>query len=309
MQESGARLAFRMTVAAVVADLGTTLFGLPEGYWAVITCLVVVQGTLGATLDAALGRLLATVAGGVAGAAGGWLCVQGVPQALALAALMVPLALLAAYRPRYRLAPITAALVMLAIPGRSEVLAVAGHRIAEIFLGGFIGAAVSLFLLPDRGSTRARHHAATAIATLAELVSRHLGDGSDIERLNARLNAALADTMAAATEARHERSFGFSSGPDTDPLLRTLRRLRTDVAMLGRIVPGTPFPPCIRDLARALSSWLTVASKALAEAGLPPSPAAIPVLDDAPDDPLQLVFAVLRRDLVDLAERIREHHG
>src|SRR5258707_11602235 len=41
----------RTTVAALVAYLGTVWLGLAEGYWAVITCLVIVQSTLGGTLE------------------------------------------------------------------------------------------------------------------------------------------------------------------------------------------------------------------------------------------------------------------
>jgi len=59
------RQAVRMTVAALVAYLGTVWLGLAEGYWAVITCLVIVQSTLGGTLNAAVSRITGTVAGGV----------------------------------------------------------------------------------------------------------------------------------------------------------------------------------------------------------------------------------------------------
>lgn len=295
-----------MSVAAVLADLGTAMFGLPEGYWAVITCLVVVQGTLGATLDAALVRLMATVIGGIAGAFGGWLQIEGVPQVLALAILLPPLAVLAAYRPRYRLAPITAALVMLAIPGRSAILSVAFDRMAEIGLGGVIGAAVSLVLLPDRGAARFRRHAAIAIAILAELVSRHLDDGADVDSFNAQFNAALDLAAAAATEAAHERRFGVSSAPDGAPLMRTLRRLRTDAAMLGRIATAVSYSADNDNVPLRLAAWLKAASKALAEGEPAPPHQEIPILDDGPSNPLGLAHAVLRRDLLDLAERIDE---
>jgi uncharacterized membrane protein YccC len=65
------RKAVRMT-AAVLAYLDTARFGLPEGYWAVITCLVIGQGLLGATLDAGISRTYGTVVGGVSGGAGAW---------------------------------------------------------------------------------------------------------------------------------------------------------------------------------------------------------------------------------------------
>src|SRR5260221_8833138 len=66
------RQAVRMTVAALLAYLGTVWLGLAEGYWAVITCLVIVQSTLGGTLNAAVSRITGTVAGGVLGGLAAW---------------------------------------------------------------------------------------------------------------------------------------------------------------------------------------------------------------------------------------------
>ena len=63
------RHATRMTVAAILAFAAARAFALPEGYWAVISAVVVMQGSLGGTLGASLDRLMATVAGAMVGAA------------------------------------------------------------------------------------------------------------------------------------------------------------------------------------------------------------------------------------------------
>jgi hypothetical protein len=63
------RHATRMTVAAVLAFAAAWAFALPEGYWAVISAVVVMQSSLGGTLGASLDRLMATVAGAMVGAA------------------------------------------------------------------------------------------------------------------------------------------------------------------------------------------------------------------------------------------------
>jgi uncharacterized membrane protein YccC len=57
------RHATRMTVAAVLAFATAWAFALPEGYWVVISAIVVMQSSLGGTLGASLDRLMATVAG------------------------------------------------------------------------------------------------------------------------------------------------------------------------------------------------------------------------------------------------------
>ena len=63
------RHATRMTVAAILAFAAAWAFALPENYWAVISAIVVMEGSLGGTLGASLDRLMATMAGAIVGAA------------------------------------------------------------------------------------------------------------------------------------------------------------------------------------------------------------------------------------------------
>jgi Fusaric acid resistance protein-like len=83
-----------------------------QSYWAVITALIIVQGSVGGTLAAGLDRFVGTLAGAVLGAAA---ALAGefwrVPQVLLLLLAVAPVALLAAIRPSFRIAPVTAAIV------------------------------------------------------------------------------------------------------------------------------------------------------------------------------------------------------
>jgi uncharacterized membrane protein YccC len=304
------RQAARMTVAAVLAYLGTAWLGLPEGYWAVITCLIVVQGSLGATLNAGISRAYGTIVGGLLGGAGAWLRARyGLPGVWILGIVVLPLSLLAAQNARYRLAPVTAALVTLVIPSGFGSFAIALHRIAEILLGGVIGAATALFVLPDRGAAGIRVHGAAALTTLGEIVRRHLTGTGGTDELTDRLQKHLTGVEVADADAAQERQFGLSEEPASGPLLRTLRRLRTDVAMIGRTVreqPGTEEEHAA--FADPVVAWFNAASRALAEGAAAPDLAAV---DSAgatqrPGTPLQLVHTVLRRDLGDMADRITE---
>ena len=103
------RHATRMTIAAVLTFAAAWAFALPQSYRAVISAIVAMQGSLGGTLGASLDRLMATVAGAMVGAA----CVSlrgrgSLPEILVLTLAVGPTALLAALRPSFRLAPITA---------------------------------------------------------------------------------------------------------------------------------------------------------------------------------------------------------
>ena len=192
------RQAMRMTVAALFAYLGTVWLGLADGYWAVITCLVIVQGTLGGTLDATVSRINGTVAGAVLGGICAWVQGQlGVPHAAMLVALVLPLSLAAAANTQFRMAPVTAALVLLAIPVSGGSFNVALDRIADIVLGGVIGAAAALFVLPERGATRMLTHGAAALAALGELARLYLTGRSGADALRDQVQALIFKTQGA----------------------------------------------------------------------------------------------------------------
>ena len=138
------------TIAAVLAFVAAWAFALPEGYWAVISAIVVMQSSLGGTLGASLDRLMATVAGAMVGAA----CVSlrgrtPLPEVLVMTLAVGPTALLAALRPSFRLAPITAVIVLVGAPPGAGLLT-AFHRVVEIALGCVIGALTAHLVLPDR---------------------------------------------------------------------------------------------------------------------------------------------------------------
>jgi len=304
------RQAVRMTVAAVSAYLGTAWFGLPEGYWAVITCLVIVQGSLGSTLSAGISRVHGTVIGALLGLGGALIHVWlALPTAWALGLLVLPLSLLAAHNLRYRLAPVTAALVLLAIQPGDGLFAIALYRIAEILLGAVIGIAAALLVLPDRGGTEVRVHGASALKILGELVRRQVTDAGGVDELGARLQEYIAGVEAAGEDVVQERYYHLSGEPASGPLLRILRRLRTDVGMIGRTAREQTCTVEERTaFAGPIASWFDAASRALFEANVAPNLAAVELAGTTlrPGTPLTLVHTIICRDLRDLADRITE---
>src|SRR5262245_13844933 len=101
------RLAARTTFAALIAFALAHLFALPQGYWAVLTSVIVMQASVGGSLKASLDRIVGTAAGALWGVA----ATVAVPHhdtwtlGVALAVAIAPLALVAAVRPSYRVAP------------------------------------------------------------------------------------------------------------------------------------------------------------------------------------------------------------
>jgi uncharacterized membrane protein YccC len=309
---AASRQAIRMTVAAVLAFIATRLTGLPDGQWAVITCVVVVQGSLGGTLDAGLARLYGTLAGAAFGGAGAWLRVRFDIGLLPILPFVIGLpALLATSSAKFRLAPVTAAIVVLGVPDGDPGLTVAFLRVAEIMVGSVIGVLTAMLVLPGRGATTMHEQGAAVLATLGRVAKAHLSREGGEEALNTQVRLGLDRANTAAKEAMRERAVRLSGGPPPAPLMRNLYRLRTDVAMLGRAVAEAPDHVADAALMEAVSDWFAAAGQALAQGSGPPDDTALRAAASkvAPGTPLGFAVNVLLRDAGDLAERLAERAG
>jgi uncharacterized membrane protein YccC len=143
--------AVRILAACALAWGGSLMIGLAEGYWALITAVVVTQPALGDTLALARDRVVGTLIGALVG--------LGVLEAAVFAPLQIlfwvalaPLALLTAIRPNLRLCCITLAIVVLPPLGGAPLVRPL-QRIAEIVLGTLASVAVAA-ALPKRPPAR-----------------------------------------------------------------------------------------------------------------------------------------------------------
>ncbi|HMD48989.1 MAG TPA: FUSC family protein, partial [Bryobacteraceae bacterium] len=62
-----AKQAIKTAIAGVISLYVTNLFHLPQGYWAAISALIVMQSNVGATLTASRTRLAGTAVGAAVG--------------------------------------------------------------------------------------------------------------------------------------------------------------------------------------------------------------------------------------------------
>jgi uncharacterized membrane protein YccC len=241
------RLVIRALTAAALSLVIADALAFPQSYWAVFTALIIVQGSVGGTLAAGLDRFIGTLAGAVLGAA---VAVTGefwrVPQVLLLMLAVAPVALLAAIRPSFRIAPVTAAILLLTTPSNASPIISAMDRVIEIALGTVIGIVVSIFVLPSRARRICFERSAEMLNLLAQALVLHLQPPDsakleEIERFNQRVRVELAKIAATAEEARREHLIRVAEGPVPERLVRTLRRLRSDVAFVGRATAGNDF--------------------------------------------------------------------
>src|SRR5581483_4216853 len=128
------RLAVRVTVAGTLTYLLAEAYNLPQGYWAVITAILVTQTSVGGSVAVGVDRFIGTI--------GGVIYVVGVlmimphettwTMPLVMIVTLLPLALLAAVRATFRVAPVTALIILLAPTRGVGLIESATDRVLEI---------------------------------------------------------------------------------------------------------------------------------------------------------------------------------
>jgi uncharacterized membrane protein YccC len=331
------RLSLRITVAGVVSFALAHLLGLPQGYWAVFTAVLVVQASIGGSLKVAIDRLVGTLGGAAYGAIIAILVPHGdaVTLGIALAISLAPLAVLAALSPSFRVAPLTAVVLLLGSAAASEgpILA-ALLRSGEVALGAVVGIAASVLILPARAHALMGQIAERLTGLIADLTIDLFEQiaGAAERRSPQALHDAIRTTFdkleAAAGEAHRERRTLLGADVDPDPVPRTLRRIYHDLVLIGRIA-AVPLPEEARaQLAEPLTAFAAAAADLLRETGRalaarrrPPSDgafqdalsatlAAIAAMPDS-QRPVTLGFALeqLQRNFADLDRRALEFAG
>jgi uncharacterized membrane protein YccC len=244
------QLAVRMTVAGLIALVIAQLLNLPQGYWAVFAAVVVTETSVGGSVQAAFNWMLGTLGGAIYGAIVSMVLPHGNEYMLILelAIGLAPLTVLAAFYPRFRVAPVTAIIVLATVnssvmgPVQSAI-----DRVVEIGIGSAIGLAVSLLILPSRANTlvgeaagRALEHMARLTHAMANAFGRHV-PSSELQPIHLEILRALSQLEDMVDEALRERLARLTGGADPAPLPRTMHRVRNDLVMTGRTMLE-PFP-------------------------------------------------------------------
>ncbi|WP_156911698.1 FUSC family protein [Kaistia adipata] len=246
---SGLRTAAAGGLTMIVAEA----LALPQGYWAVISAVIIIQNRIGASLQAAASRVAGTLAGGVVGFAVA-MVTPSTPLG-SLAGLVVAvgvLGMMAARYPSLRVAPVTAAILLVSAPSHVDVTISAAHRMIEILIGCGIGVLVSLTVAPVRSDTWMRTQAAEILSGLATLFGfsysgKDDGRDADIAAVNATLDENFRSFSSLTQEIAEERASHIShGGVDPERLRHDLRGLRTSSTLVFRLARLTP-PPVIAD--------------------------------------------------------------
>lgn len=204
--------AAQLGAAVGLAWGASALLRLPEGFWAVMSALIVLRPTAGATLGAGWDRIRGTLAGTLLGLAGVALRhlhgLDGTGTTLLLVGL---LAAASALLPWLRSAPITALIVLgSGSLAQHSALQVAALRSAEIGIGVGVGLLLSFASLWQATARRFDAACAQVLRRIAEQVQRDFAippqDARERERrmhaLRTELRALAVLAVGAQREAR-----------------------------------------------------------------------------------------------------------
>lgn len=245
--DASLRQAVRVMVAVAATFATYKMLGLQQGYWAVFTVLVVMQGSIGSTLGAALDRLLGTLIGAALGGIG--LAFHPANPVEVCAVLVVVTGIggfVAAVRPQLRIAPVTAAIMLLNAPAGLPVPTFVADRIIEIGLGGLIGVLASLLVLPARSRDLVVERTVAVLERIGAMLDEQAealetGMALPTSPNHRALRNALATVEAAMKDADRERASWLANHGIPSSVPRTLWRVRNDLTQIGRAI-DEPLP-------------------------------------------------------------------
>jgi uncharacterized membrane protein YgaE (UPF0421/DUF939 family) len=342
---ASSRHGMQLAVAVIASYLASAALGLPEGFWAVMSALIVVRPDAGATLGAGWERVRGTVVGTVCGLLGVWLRHTGVGAPQATLAIVALLAFASAGTPILRSAPITALIVLSSggIAGHTA-LQVAGLRVAQIAIGVVVGLIVSVAVPSARAAARFNAECASILRLVRAHVDRSLAVSSDSTESSTRIRQAFGVQMRAelrqlallARSVQRESRFflsrstkNTSSGTTHERIAQLLTRCYQDAGLLVRVFDALPQrrdDPLWAELAKVVCAALDSLADALTDTTAPlqlrPALAALAEVDTAlaerrlaapnADEPATLLAGplhLLRDDLRALARWIGAAHG
>lgn len=268
-----ARRLLRTLMSCAISYGAARLAALPEGYWALITTLVVVtQPSLTQAVDTARDQIIGACIGGVAGVLGIVAMLYGAPPLAVFAVALVPLAALSAKRPAFRLACVTLVIVVMIPAGEGSPFERPLHRVLEILIGAASAFVVSA-IWPNRALTAAHRSVADTLRSLGQLIGLYMSgerDEARATRLESQSTNAQKALDDALKEAEREHIIVLVQDHRSDAIDKAapfLRRLHSDALFLAKAVSRIDRETCatrLGDTGRELQALFETLASVLA---------------------------------------------
>jgi uncharacterized membrane protein YccC len=245
LQKEDVRYGLQLSGAVLIAYLIPLLMRIPEGFWAVMTALIVMRSHTGATMEEGWSRLKGALAGTAGGLFGVWLHANGILNVAVTLSVIAAMAFVAGIAPRFRAAPITALIILSSggIPGHGP-WQVAGLRIIEIVIGIVAGLGVSMLTAGGRTTDRFDSSIRDLLKDVGERCRYTLSGERDVAdekeetglEMAARLKKLVVMAISADTELRVKKVKADKKETQKhERYARLIVRTVQDVGLFGRI--------------------------------------------------------------------------
>jgi uncharacterized membrane protein YccC len=252
LKKEDVRYGMQLAAAVLIAYAIPLLMHIPEGFWAVMTALIVMRSHTGATMEEGWARLKGALAGTAGGLFGVWLHAHGVLNAAVVLVMIAVMAFVAGLAPKLRAAPITALIILSSggIPGHGP-WQVAGLRIIEITIGIVAGLGVSLLTSGPRTAAHFDTSVRGLLRDIGDQCRRTLSgeptpaldkDKDEVaQEIRGRLKKLVIMAMSADTEHRMKRvKADKQEAQKHERYARLLARTVQDVGLFSRIYDAQP---------------------------------------------------------------------
>ena len=212
----------RMTTASTAAFAAAYALGLPEGLSAAVTAIVVTESNVGGSFKTAFEQIIGSMLGAIFAIAVALVIRpdDGVSSAIGLAVALGPLSILAARSPGFRIAPVTAAIVLLGGAGpQFDPFNLAAYRMLGVGLGCGVGLLISVVIVPARASRSVLETADRIAGLMAEQLEALAAGGATCQetitssaRDTRESLVRLASFVEQATHERRARLAGVADG-------------------------------------------------------------------------------------------------
>jgi len=234
--------AAKTALAAVLCWAIALHLGLQDGYWGVITVIIVLQSNVGSTVTASRDRVLGTIIGALCGFGFSLFGVMPWNFVLALLASTILCGLLG-FKNSSRLAGVTVTIVMVVQKSGSH-WTVPLNRVIEVLLGIVVALAVSTLILPDRARIQLREGLAQELLLLGALFEAILqgfrgAPAAQLGDLRRSVDAKIRSNDQMLEAARHEPSGGHGVMEGLSLLAQFARSLSDALAALELAVQGS----------------------------------------------------------------------
>jgi uncharacterized membrane protein YccC len=238
------RHALKTALAAALSMYFCYLLELPQGYWAVITVVIVMQSHSGGSIGVAWSRLLGTLSGAAIGVVMVMLFGREIwPMGLSIFISVFAAIYLSRYHDSFRLAAITASIVIMI--GGANPLAAGVSRLLEITVGIAIALMVSLFLWPSkagdaliRGISGVFDRSAELFQVLTQCLMAAECDDVKIAELRVKLNGEIqSNTSLFAHYLREPGRFSVQAF-EFSTILEAQRRIYEILVSMGHSSMG-----------------------------------------------------------------------